>query len=186
MTLIATTARLSLSEFCDADATGFFRLNQDPEVLKYTGDTAFANLDAARGFIRQYDQYQRYGLGRWALHFNGDFIGFCGLKQHLGGDVDLGFRLMRCHWGKGLAFEAACAAILLANDRYGLLRLVARAMEENDASSYLLTKLGFSRCQHLDAPPWQGFELELHTASIEANLAAWRDTVSLTPRQGPK
>ncbi|WP_338590644.1 GNAT family N-acetyltransferase [Shewanella khirikhana] len=181
MKIVATTPRLSMREFCESDAAGFFELNQDPEVVKYTGDDPFADVDAASDFIRQYDQYQLYGFGRWALYFEREFIGFCGLKQHVSGEVDLGFRLMRRHWGKGLASEAAQASLVLGHDKFGLSKLISRAMTDNLASCHLLGKLGFSHRPSLDAPPWQGFELELNSAPAAANLAAWRATVNLLP-----
>ena len=42
-----------------------YELNLDPEVIKYTGNVAFNSIDEALQFIRDYDQYEKYGMGRW-------------------------------------------------------------------------------------------------------------------------
>ena len=55
MTIIATSNRLELRKFSLSDAEGFYGLNEDPEVIKYTGDQAFRDITEARNFIEQYD-----------------------------------------------------------------------------------------------------------------------------------
>ncbi|QSX40773.1 GNAT family N-acetyltransferase [Shewanella cyperi] len=176
--VVATSPRLSLSHFAPGDAADFFALNADPQVLQYTGDLPFADPAAALAFIHNYDHYQRHGFGRWSLHLHdGTFIGFCGLKQHGDGQVDLGFRLARAYWGKGLAGEAARAAMVLAKDRFELDSLIARAMADNQDSIHLLNKLGFGRAGKLDQGQWLGFELSLS----EVPLERWRRDVQIKP-----
>jgi len=141
----ALTARLALHQFAAADAAGFFALNNDPEVMRYTGDEPFADEAAARAFLLAYDHYARYGYGRWSLYRRetGEYAGFCGLKYTPEKDeVDLGFRLMRRYWGQGLATEAARAALRLGFERYDLTRIVGRAMAANAASQRVLVKVG--------------------------------------------
>lgn len=48
------TQRLKLREFKIIDAEGFYNLNNDPEVLKYTGDDPFISINQAREFIIKY------------------------------------------------------------------------------------------------------------------------------------
>lgn len=38
---IATTPRLMLRQLNSKDAENFYKLNRDPEVMRYTGDQAF-------------------------------------------------------------------------------------------------------------------------------------------------
>lgn len=40
--LVPETARLEFRRFSAEEAAGLFQLNGDPEVVRYTGDTAFA------------------------------------------------------------------------------------------------------------------------------------------------
>lgn len=64
---IRHTARLTLRHFHTQDAAALFRLNSDPEVMRYTGDRPFVDPSAARHFIAHYDHYERNGFGRWAV-----------------------------------------------------------------------------------------------------------------------
>lgn len=139
------TPRLLLREFREIDAEPLFRLNSDPDVMRYTGDAPFAEPAAALDFIRHYDHYQRHGFGRWAVtsRESGDFMGFCGLRRHPEyGDIDLAFRLFRCHWDSGYATEAAHASLAAGFDRFGLQEITGWAMRENRPSITVLGKLG--------------------------------------------
>ena len=108
---ILQTERIDLRELTPDDAHAVFELNADPEVLRFTGDVAFASLDDARRFLETYSDYRRNGFGRWAavLRESGAFLGWCGLKRDASGEVDIGYRLLRAHWGRGYATEAARA-----------------------------------------------------------------------------
>lgn len=155
-----TTPRLLLRSFCQSDAAAFYQLNADPEVLRYTGDRPFASVAAAAQFIARYDHYQRHGFGRWALCLHDTFIGFCGLRQEQQ-EVDLGFRLMRCYWHQGYAYEAARACLQLGFGYFGLPRIVGRAMANNSASLRLLAKLAmrYSHDFSAQAQPWQQWQI---------------------------
>ena len=152
MNLIITTSRLELREFSAEEAQLMYELNSDSEVMKYTGDNAFASVDEALKLIVNYEQYDKFGFGRWSVYLRdgGEFIGWCGLKQHEDGMVDLGYRFFRKFWGKGFATEAARACI-----DYGFLELkideiVGRTAKANLASIRVLEKIGMTYWK--DAP----------------------------------
>ena len=145
MSAIIKTFRLQLREFNSSDAKDLYELNADPEVLKYTGDAPFPDIASAVHFIESYDQYARYGYGRWGMieQESGDFIGWCGLKYHEElGYTDLGYRIKRPYWGKGYATEAAQACMKMAFEEYGLEMIVGRTAKENEGSVRVLEKLG--------------------------------------------
>ena len=79
---ILETERLYLREFEPGDAENFYLLNLDPEVIKYTGDVAFKNINEASAFLQNYNHYSTYGFGRWAviLKSGRQYTGWCGLK----------------------------------------------------------------------------------------------------------
>lgn len=86
------------------DGAMMYALNEDNEVLQYTGDTQFADVDAATIFLRDYDQYEKYGVGRLMVipKETGETLGWCGLKYHPDADeYDIGYRFFKKHWGKG-------------------------------------------------------------------------------------
>lgn len=147
------TPRLGLRPLTPNDSLDFFELNNDPEVIRYTGDPPFSDLEEARSFLENYDQYERYGYGRWAviLKKTGEFIGWCGLKFMPDLDeTDLGFRFFRKHWNKGYATESAMACIEYGFGKLGLKRIVGRAMEANKASVKVLEKTGFHFLKKID------------------------------------
>jgi RimJ/RimL family protein N-acetyltransferase len=144
---ILETDRVILREYIEEDAEAFFDLNRDPEVLRYTGDDALVSLEQARNVLRDHPMtdYRRYGFGRWAclLKSNGTNIGYVGLKYLEERDeVDLGFRLLRTHWSRGLATEASRAVIRHGFDHLGLGRIIGLARPENHASIRVLEKVG--------------------------------------------
>ncbi len=105
MKIVITTERLELRAFCASDAEGFYLLNMDPEVIKYTEDSPFKDVAAARRFIENYDHYEKFGFGRWSVYHkeSNAYLGFCGLKYSPEKEeVDIGFRLPREYWAKVL------------------------------------------------------------------------------------
>ncbi len=142
---IAETQRLILRELDVEDAQNMYALNSDPEVVRYTGDRPFANAAEARSFLENYDQYRKFGYGRWAVtdKISGEFLGWCGLKfDPATGETDLGFRFFKIHWNKGHATESAKECLKLGFGKFNLKRIVGRAMSENTASIKVLEKLG--------------------------------------------
>jgi ribosomal-protein-alanine N-acetyltransferase len=165
MGAIAFTERLELCQFTQKDTRGFFEMNNDPEVIKYTGDHAFASVQETTTFIQNYDHYQKYGYGRWSVYkrSSGQYLGFCGLKYTPEKqETDLGFRLIRQYWNKGFATEAASLALELGFGQYGLKKIVGRAMVENMASIRVLEKLGMQKKFEFeeDARFWVQYEIE--------------------------
>lgn len=168
MKIILRTARLLLRELTTTDCQSFFDLNSDPEVVKYVGDGAFASLNEARNFLLNYDQYEKYGIGRWAviLKSTHEFTGWCGLKfqPELSetGEVDLGYRFFRKFWGQKIAGESAIACIDYGFNHLGLKRIIGRVTEGNIASIKVLEKCGmhFVKKIKFEEHPGLWYEIE--------------------------
>lgn len=147
MKVILETDRLLLREYVEEDAEAFFKLNNDPEVLRFVPDKRLLNVEQARQILIDHPiaDYRKYGLGRGAciLKSTGEQIGFAGLKylEELG-EVDVAFRLMRIHWGHGLATEASLASVRFGFANLGLKRIIGLVMPENIASVRVLEKTG--------------------------------------------
>ena len=143
--IIAETDRLILKEFSIEDTEGFYRLNNDPLVLQYTGDKPFANVDETKRFIESYNHYQKHGFGRWSVYIKSEnkYVGFCGLRvSEESGETDIGFRILREYWRKGIGYESSVAALELGFNQFKLENIVARAMKDNLASHGVIKKLG--------------------------------------------
>lgn len=139
------TERLFLRELSPQDASWFYELNNDPEVIKYTGDPPFENVQHTEKFLKEYGQYKKYGYGRWAVLSKSttEALGWCGLRfVETMKETDLGFRFFRKHWGQGYATEAARACLKYGFEQLQLERIIGRAMELNIASIKVLEKIG--------------------------------------------
>lgn len=164
MKFLMETPRLKLRELVAGDAPDFFGLNNDPEVIRYTGDPPFENVAAARLFLENYDQYEKYGCGRWAVleKKSGEFLGWCGLKRlPETNDTDLGFRFFRKHWNRGYATEAAQACIEFGFKKLKLKKIVGRAMAANKGSIRVLEKVGFNFLEEIEFEKHPGLLFEL-------------------------
>lgn len=146
MNIIFETPRLILSRFTVADAPLIYKLNSDPEVLKYVHEPVLENEDHAKKIIENIilPQYKN-NLGRWAVYLKVDnaFIGWCGLKYlPEPGITDLGYRFLKHSWGKGFATEAALYTLEYGFKDLHIDIITGRAHVENVASQKVLEKIG--------------------------------------------
>jgi [ribosomal protein S5]-alanine N-acetyltransferase len=144
--IVLNTQRTYLYKLDIDDASSLFILNSDPEVIKYTGDPAFSNEKEAEKFLAAYSDYTQNGIGRWGVRqrLNDEFIGWCGLKLHQNGEVDLGFRFLKRYWGHGFATEASLACVAYGFSKLNLDYIIGRVMHKNLASIRVLEKVGMS------------------------------------------
>ena len=144
---IFETERLLIREYVEEDAEAFFKLNSDPEVLRYVPDKLVLSIEQSRQLLIDHPiaDYRKYGFGRGAciLKSTGEQIGFAGLKymEELG-EVDVAYRLLPKYWGQGLATEAALASVRFGFAQLGLKRIIGLVMPENIASARVLEKTG--------------------------------------------
>lgn len=142
--IILETDRLILHETTAHQAEDMYNLNNDPDVIKYTGNDGFVSIEKSLEFITNYSDYKKYGYGRWTarLKENDEIIGWCGLKflddmQ----EIDIGYRLHKKYWGKGYATEAAKACLEWGKAQQGIKRVIGMAEKENLASIRIFEKL---------------------------------------------
>lgn len=173
MKTILETPRLLLREITASDYQSFFDLNSDPEVVKYVGDGAFASLNAAKNFLLNYDQYEKYGMGRWAviLKATEEFTGWCGLKfqpeMSPTGEVDLGYRFFRKFWGQKIASEAAMACVDYGFSTLNLKRIIGRVMQGNTASVKVLEKCGMHFVKEIKFEEHPGLWYEIENPAFK-------------------
>lgn len=100
------------------------------------------------------------GWGFWAVELaaagaDGPFIGLCGLNQPawplpFAPCVEIGWRLARPWWGRGLAAEAAALALQVGFDELGLDEIVAFTAVANQRSRTLMARLGMTHDEEDD------------------------------------
>jgi ribosomal-protein-alanine N-acetyltransferase len=152
MTTLATQ-RLLLRPFGPGDAEAHARLYDDPDVTRWLGDGPWLG-EAARArsratLARFAEGWAMHGWGVWAVtdRMSGEVMGQCGLKHlqldaNAAPEVEVLYALERRHWGRGLASEAAGAALDHGFGALALPRIVAVARPDNHASRAVLEKLG--------------------------------------------
>jgi RimJ/RimL family protein N-acetyltransferase len=70
--LIFETERLLIREYVEEDAEAFFKLNSDPEVLRFVPDKALLNVEQAGQLLVDHPiaDYRKHGFGRGACTLN--------------------------------------------------------------------------------------------------------------------
>lgn len=147
--------RLYFRETTVDDAELMYQLNSDPEVMRYTGDISWNSVDQARQFLADYQDFKKNGMGRWAAirKSDGAMIGWCGLKLHPNGEVDLGYRLFKKYWNQGYATEAGLANLNYGFNELGLKSIIGQVLPVNKASIRVLEKVGMQFLRHdIDKP----------------------------------
>jgi len=147
------TKRLIIRDLEEFDAKGIFDLDSNPEVHEFLGKKPIKTIKEAEeviNFIRK--QYVDNGIGRWAIidKKTNDFIGWTGLKyeQKLRENMsyyDLGYRLRKKYWGKGIATETAIESLKYGFSKVNLREICAAADVNNLASNKILIKIGLSK-----------------------------------------
>lgn len=146
-----TSPRIRLRQWTEADCAPFAALNADPVVMAHF--PAVLNReqsDAAVGRFRA--SIDRNGWGFWAADdlTGGEprFAGFVGINVPQSPDlpfqpcVEVGWRLARPFWGKGLASEGARLSLRVGFELLGLEEIVAMTQLRNLRSRAVMERLG--------------------------------------------
>lgn len=144
------TPRLVLRRWRDTDREPFAALNADPEVMRHYPST----LDRAGSdhlVDRIEETFDDLGYGLWAVDEPTlGFVGYVGLwpatfAAAFTPAVEVGWRLARSAWGRGIATEAARAALADGFARTRLPEIVSFTAVTNTPSRRVMEKLGMSR-----------------------------------------
>jgi RimJ/RimL family protein N-acetyltransferase len=155
------TARTTLRPFLPSDVEEAFGWFSDPEVMRFIPNGADRTLEQAAARIARYlDHEARYGFSKWII-LDGESeaaIGDAGFFHLPNSDrVELGYRLGRAWWNRGLATEVAAKWVEVARAWYGFEKIYCFALPENVASIRVMQKIGFryshqERLYGADAP----------------------------------
>ncbi len=177
------TDRLRLRQWRAEDREPFARMNDDAEVMEFfparlTREESNALVDRLEAHIAE------HGFAPWAAELRGEavFIGYVGLavpqfEAHFTPCVEIGWRLARSYWGRGLATEGARAAAGYAFEELGLDGLVSFTAPGNARSRRVMEKLGMTHdaredFEHPGLP--EGHSLRRHVL-YRLSRDSWRD-----------
>ena len=141
------TSRLKLTVFSQSHLSELVRLNADPEVMRYFPATLSSEESAA--LLQRIIEHQRineYSLFALHLKESDAFVGWCGLMKvpfsaHFAPAVEIGWRLNKIFWGKGLAPEAAKSVLRFGFLELGLSEIVSFTAELNQPSIRVMQKI---------------------------------------------
>ena len=152
MTLQLETPQLFLRPFVPEDAPLALPWLTDAEIMRYmpTGqDFTLAQVEAR---IARYIAHQeQHGYSRWLAieRSSGLPVGDAGLLYlPATQEIELGYRVIQSHWGRGLATEMAAAWVAQAFGPLGLTDLIAFSHPDNLASIRVMEKSGFRFLRH--------------------------------------
>ena len=138
-----------------ADAAPMLRVYGDAEVMRFVPGGALADEAAVRALLETYARAQaERGFSSWAVveRASEQVIGDVGFGIFAAsGEVELGYTLARAHWGRGLATEAAHAALAAGLAHLEVPRIVAVVDAENAASVRVAERLGMTRSADVHA-----------------------------------
>ena len=141
------TSRLKLTVFSQSHLSELVRLNADSEVMRYFPSTL--NSEESTALLQRIIEHQRInGYSLFALHLKESdaFVGWCGLMKvpfsaHFTSAVEVGWRLNKIFWGKGLAPEAAKSVLRFGFLDLGLSEIVSFTAELNQPSIRVMQKI---------------------------------------------
>jgi RimJ/RimL family protein N-acetyltransferase len=156
------TERLVLRPFAERDLDAFAAMYADPEVVRHLGDGRPLDRAATwRTMAVFVGHWELRGYGQWALveKAGGDVIGRAGLWHPEGWPgLEAGWLLDRARWGRGLATEAARAALDWAFEVLGAAHVVSVIAPANVRSIRVAERIGetYERRIALDTPAVAG------------------------------
>lgn len=145
------TDRLRMRAFETKDLLDFKKMNEDPEVMEYF-PKILTHKETTAFYEAIMDEFQSYGYGLYAaeLKETGEFIGFIGFhhatfEADFTPCVEIGWRLKKEVWGKGLATEGAKACLEYAEENLQFENVYSFTAEINTRSERIMQKIGLKK-----------------------------------------
>ncbi len=179
MTLL-TTARLSLVPFSDDHVDGLNVLNSDPEVMRFISGRPETRDETVAAVERVKRRWLEFGYSWWSFidRASGEVVGAGALQNLRRGaapapdptcPLEIGWRLRRDCWHRGLATEAARAIVGFAFDTIHAQELYAVCDPDNVASASVMKRLGMQIC---GLQTWYGKSLATYQINAQQYFGA--------------
>ena len=148
--LVITTPRLLLRNWRQSDCAPFVAMNADPAVMEFFPECL--EREESEQMVAGIEAHQKeHCFCFFAAELVGKdpFIGFIGIS-HVPFEapftpaVEIGWRLARPYWNRGLATEGATAVLSYAFRRLQLKEVVSFAVPANIRSRRVMEKLGMT------------------------------------------
>jgi RimJ/RimL family protein N-acetyltransferase len=151
------TERLYLRPFVENDSAYLLDLDSDPEVMRFiTRGKVSSQRDIELTTERILKvQSENPGYGSWMCFSRenpAEFIGWYILRPNPAKDVEVGYRLKKKFWGKGLASEGSRRLLNYGFHEKKLKKVFAITEPDHVVSQKILMKLGL---KFIDTRPYE-------------------------------
>lgn len=142
------TGRLLLEPVSYRHLEQLIALKADPRVFAVMLGGVRTPLGVVEELAEEMTMWSRRGLGIWVVFERDTFVGVTGFMERTDGrGIALRFAFTPESRGRGLAREAAGAALRFAHEEARLRRVVAIAREDNFDSRTVLGAIGMRPCE---------------------------------------
>jgi len=163
------TERITLVPLADGHLEWEVELDSDADVMRYLSGRASTREEVESAHAARMATAQNVdGLEFWIGLVDDEFVGWWILQPAHGPDqpddrdvADLGYRVLRRHWRKGLASEGSRELIRYGFADIGLDRIIAQTLTVNAASRAVMQRVGLTFVRTFPssmAPPVEGVE----------------------------
>jgi RimJ/RimL family protein N-acetyltransferase len=147
--MVFETGRMLFRPVRVGDCRLLFELDSDPEVMRFISKGEPTPLDRMEKILipRILGYYRQWRPSAfWVAHLrlSGEFCGWFHLRPDKldAGEMELGYRLPRGVWGRGLATEGSFALLKYAFGPWQYQKVCARTLAVNLASQRVMQKAG--------------------------------------------
>ena len=145
--ILFESKRLAVRHLTPEDLEDYFRLNGDEELMRYirppktSEETEKFLLENIAAYDKDTIDWRLAMVDRTDGHFVGSFaiIPLSGREE-----LQVGYALLKEHWGKGYAKEILLSGLEFIKSTLGISSIAAVTEEENDASQRVLVNAGFT------------------------------------------
>tara|TARA_R110001599_G_scaffold69410_3_gene195399 strand:- start:173935 stop:174471 length:537 start_codon:yes stop_codon:yes gene_type:complete len=150
--------RLGFRSFKETDLDLFHKMNSDPEVMEFF-PSVLEKEQTLSLMNRINDHIGKHGFGFYAVDLLSEkkFVGFIGLKRtDFEADftpcVEIGWRLDKKYWNRGLATEGASRCLDFALSDLNLDEVYSFTSLLNKTSERVMQKIGMKKIGEFDHP----------------------------------
>jgi [ribosomal protein S5]-alanine N-acetyltransferase len=179
---VTETERVEIREFESGDIQALRRILADPDVMEYSSKGPLNEAETSDFVEWCVKSYKENGYGQWAVveKESRRLIGCCGLSRATVDEcdeVEIGYRLAKERWEKGLASEAANGVLAYGFQSCNIESIVGIVSPGHSASIRVLEKLRFRafsetrycgwnvRVYRMSRKGWESYNTSLQSTS---------------------
>lgn len=142
------TTRFKLTKLAQADRDKHYQLSSSGNVMRYITGKALTRDEATEqfnSFLVENSQHPHFGRYLIEDKQNGELIGAGKISLINENQLEIGYRILEEHWGKGIATEITTRLIAFAMELNETLEIIAYVDSHNIASVRVLEKAGLKK-----------------------------------------